>query len=234
MSNTNISQILETLISTGAFVPKSEEHTIEFVAKLSASMSGVSAVTTAETTVSTEPRKPVRPLAELVSDDALICPICDKGDIQMMKKHLRQTHNMEPEDLYREFGWNSDQYPMVPVNYSRVKSMAAKVNNFGKGDTRSAGARAKIAEAKIAEEAPATPKKRGRKKKVVEEKAIEVIEAAMEDLGVTAKGNKKRGPVAPKYFNPENPEEKWTGRGRQPKWFEAALNAGTPKSEMAL
>lgn len=33
----------------------------------------------------------------------------------------------------------------------------------------------------------------------------------------------KRGAVAPKYRNPENPSETWTGRGRQPLWFAAAI-----------
>jgi len=35
----------------------------------------------------------------------------------------------------------------------------------------------------------------------------------------TLKGSK----VAPKYRNPENPSETWTGRGRSPAWFTAAL-----------
>jgi len=32
--------------------------------------------------------------------------------------------------------------------------------------------------------------------------------------------------VAPKYRNPENAEETWTGRGKKPKWVEAALAQG--------
>ena len=37
---------------------------------------------------------------------------------------------------------------------------------------------------------------------------------------------KKRGPVAPKYRDPGNSENTWTGRGRKPKWVEAFLNSG--------
>ena len=37
--------------------------------------------------------------------------------------------------------------------------------------------------------------------------------------GSTLKGAK----VAPKYRNPENPSETWSGRGRQPAWYAAAL-----------
>ncbi|RDS80954.1 H-NS family nucleoid-associated regulatory protein [Dyella psychrodurans] len=32
-----------------------------------------------------------------------------------------------------------------------------------------------------------------------------------------------KGSVAPKYRNPENPSETWTGRGRSPLWYTAAL-----------
>jgi DNA-binding protein H-NS len=32
--------------------------------------------------------------------------------------------------------------------------------------------------------------------------------------------------VAPKYRNPQNPEETWAGRGRQPRWVVAALKRG--------
>jgi len=34
---------------------------------------------------------------------------------------------------------------------------------------------------------------------------------------------KKRGKVAPKYRNPLNEEETWTGRGRQPLWVRGVL-----------
>lgn len=38
--------------------------------------------------------------------------------------------------------------------------------------------------------------------------------------------------AAAKYRNPDNPKETWSGRGRKPRWFEAALKAG--KSEASL
>jgi DNA-binding protein H-NS len=36
----------------------------------------------------------------------------------------------------------------------------------------------------------------------------------------------RRGPVAPKYRNPENPNETWAGRGLKPRWLAAAIKAG--------
>ena len=35
-----------------------------------------------------------------------------------------------------------------------------------------------------------------------------------------------RGPVAPKYRNPENPTETWAGRGLKPRWLVAAMRGG--------
>jgi DNA-binding protein H-NS len=51
---------------------------------------------------------------------------------------------------------------------------------------------------------------------------------SIEDLmgGKRAGKGGKGGKVAPKYRNPENPAETWTGRGRQPRWLVAKLGRG--------
>lgn len=36
----------------------------------------------------------------------------------------------------------------------------------------------------------------------------------------------RRATVAPKYRNPDNPSETWSGRGRKPRWLTAALKTG--------
>ncbi len=35
-----------------------------------------------------------------------------------------------------------------------------------------------------------------------------------------------RKPVAPRYRNPDNQQETWTGRGKQPRWLAAKIAAG--------
>ncbi len=45
---------------------------------------------------------------------------------------------------------------------------------------------------------------------------------------------KKRGPVAPKYRDPSNAENTWTGRGRKPKWVETFLNNGGHLDQITL
>lgn len=41
----------------------------------------------------------------------------------------------------------------------------------------------------------------------------------------------KRGIVAPKYRDPENPANTWTGRGRMPRWMVAATKKRGVKKE---
>ncbi len=46
-------------------------------------------------------------------------------------------------------------------------------------------------------------------------------------VGKAKNSGDMRGKVAPKYRNPSNPSETWTGRGRSPLWVQAMKDAGT-------
>ena len=48
---------------------------------------------------------------------------------------------------------------------------------------------------------------------------------------VLGKGRKGKGTVAPKYRDPKNPENTWTGRGRMPLWMVAATKASKAKKD---
>jgi DNA-binding protein H-NS len=43
-----------------------------------------------------------------------------------------------------------------------------------------------------------------------------------------------RGKAVQKYQNPDNPEETWAGRGRPPKWVQAALESGQSLEDLAI
>lgn len=45
---------------------------------------------------------------------------------------------------------------------------------------------------------------------------------------------RKRAPASAKYANPANPSETWSGRGRKPRWFEAALAEGKSPEDLAV
>jgi DNA-binding protein H-NS len=54
--------------------------------------------------------------------------------------------------------------------------------------------------------------------------------------GTRAKGSGRgsRGAVAPKFRNPENPEETWAGRGLKPRWLAAALKSGKKLEDFSI
>lgn len=53
-------------------------------------------------------------------------------------------------------------------------------------------------------------------------------------LGQSGKSASKRGSVAPKYRDPNNPANTWTGRGRKPKWVESYLEANGSLEAIAI
>lgn len=58
----------------------------------------------------------------------------------------------------------------------------------------------------------------------------------IEELAGAARTGKRgnSSKVAVKYRNKDNPEETWTGRGRQPKWLAAKLAKGSKLSDFAV
>ncbi len=46
--------------------------------------------------------------------------------------------------------------------------------------------------------------------------------------------NAKRGHVKPKYKNPDNPSETWSGRGKKPAWVQQALQRGQTLEDLAI
>ncbi len=42
------------------------------------------------------------------------------------------------------------------------------------------------------------------------------------------------GKVAPKYRNPADPSQTWTGRGKRPRWFSEALAQGRKESDLLI
>jgi len=76
------------------------------------------------------------------------------------------------------------------------------------------------------------------------EKVFALIKAegySFEDIfgggsGVRGPGTKRRGTgtVAPKYRNPADPEQTWSGRGKRPRWFNEALKAGKKEKDLAI
>ena len=70
--------------------------------------------------------------------------------------------------------------------------------------------------------------------------AIAALEEKARELGFTfaelsgVAPTRKRAPATAKYANPADKSETWSGRGRKPRWFDAALKAGKQPEDMAI
>ena len=78
---------------------------------------------------------PTVPKEESVQDDYLIC-LEDGKKLKMLKRHLRTTYQMSPEQYKERWGLPVD-YPMVAPNYARKRSTLAKRNGLGRGKKNS-------------------------------------------------------------------------------------------------
>ncbi|NSY37912.1 H-NS family nucleoid-associated regulatory protein [Leisingera sp. ANG59] len=57
---------------------------------------------------------------------------------------------------------------------------------------------------------------------------------SLDEIASASRQGAKKTKAAPKYRNPNNPEETWTGRGRKPHWVHAALTAGMDISDLEI
>ena len=55
-----------------------------------------------------------------------------------------------------------------------------------------------------------------------------------EVLGRAGGRSKPRGKVKPKYRNPADADQTWSGRGKRPRWFNAALAAGKKEKDLLV
>jgi predicted transcriptional regulator len=81
-----------------------------------------------------EPLKPAVPIRKSITPDYLIC-LEDGKKLKMLKRHLRSTYGMTPDDYRTKWGLPSD-YPMVAPNYAEQRSAFAKKIGLGRGAGR--------------------------------------------------------------------------------------------------
>lgn len=55
----------------------------------------------------------------------------------------------------------------------------------------------------------------------------------VEDI-ISYESQKKKTSGKPKYRNPANPEQTWTGRGKKPGWLKQALESGAKLEDFAI
>lgn len=75
-------------------------------------------------------QKPAVPIKKSITPNYLIC-LEDGKKFKMLKRHLRATYGLSPDDYRAKWGLGSD-YPMVSSNYAKQRSAFAKKIGLGK------------------------------------------------------------------------------------------------------
>jgi predicted transcriptional regulator len=75
-------------------------------------------------------QKPAVPIRKSVTPDFVIC-LEDGKKLKMLKRHLRTTYGMSPEQYRTKWGLPID-YPMVAPNYAKQRSAFAKKIGLGR------------------------------------------------------------------------------------------------------
>ncbi|MBL4720853.1 MAG: MucR family transcriptional regulator [Alphaproteobacteria bacterium] len=78
--------------------------------------------------------RPAVPIKKSITPDYIVC-LEDGKKLKMLKRHLRTTYSLTPDQYRSKWGLKPD-YPMVAPNYSAQRSNFAKRIGLGKTDSR--------------------------------------------------------------------------------------------------
>ena len=92
--------------------------------------SSLSQIDLPQAEVKAEAPRPAVPVKKSVTPDYIVC-LEDGKKLKMLKRHLRTTYNMTPEDYRGKWGLAAD-YPMVAPNYAAQRSDFAKKIGLGR------------------------------------------------------------------------------------------------------
>lgn len=111
------------------------------------------------------PLVPAVSIKKSITADFIVC-LEDGKKLKSLKRHLRTSFNLTPDEYRARWGLSAD-YPMVAPNYAAKRSELAKASGLGVGGGRKR--KVEVVEAVVEAKAP-----RARKAKVVESVQTEV------------------------------------------------------------
>lgn len=80
--------------------------------------------------VTAELQRPAISIRKSIMPDYIVC-LEDGKKLKMLKRHLRTTYNLTPEEYRAKWGLPPD-YPMVAPNYAKQRSQFAKDIGLGR------------------------------------------------------------------------------------------------------
>jgi predicted transcriptional regulator len=114
-----------------AYVSKNVLPSQQIPEVISTVYGSLTGLTGAPREVASEPQKPAIPVRKSVTAEYIIC-LEDGKKLKMLKRHLRSTYNLTPDEYRTKWGLPAD-YPMVAPNYAAQRSAFAKKIGLGRG-----------------------------------------------------------------------------------------------------
>ena len=90
----------------------------------------LAALSGARVAAASEPPTPAVAIKKSITPDYIVC-LEDGKKLKMLKRHLRSTYNMTPDEYRHRWGLPAD-YPMVAPNYAAQRSAFAKKIGLGR------------------------------------------------------------------------------------------------------
>jgi len=113
-----------------AYVSNNSLPTGELPDIIASVYSSLRAIDRAPGEIKSEALRPAVPIRKSITPDYLIC-LEDGKKLKMLKRHLRSTYDMTPDQYRAKWGLPSD-YPMVAPNYAEQRSAFAKKIGLGR------------------------------------------------------------------------------------------------------
>jgi predicted transcriptional regulator len=117
-----------------AYVRNNPLQTTELSSVIQTVHSSLAALNGAGGEAKAEPAKPAVSIRRSVTPDYLVC-LEDGKKLKMLKRHLRTTYDMTPDEYRAKWGLPAD-YPMVAPNYAKQRSAFAKKIGLGRGSKK--------------------------------------------------------------------------------------------------
>jgi predicted transcriptional regulator len=129
--HTNILELTADMVA--AFVSKNKIPVLHVPSVIKEVHAALSSVAIGKSGPEPQILKPAVPIKSSVKSDYIIC-LEDGKTFKTLKRHLRRTFNMSPEEYRKKWGLKHD-YPMVAPAYAVKRSQLAK--SMGLGNARS-------------------------------------------------------------------------------------------------
>ncbi len=113
-----------------AYVGKNELPASQISEVIGAVHHSLSALQGGTGTPRAAPAKPAVSIRRSVTPDYIVC-LEDGKKLKMLKRHIRTTYNLTPDEYRAKWGLASD-YPMVAPNYAKQRSEFAKKIGLGR------------------------------------------------------------------------------------------------------